>query len=352
MSKYNNRHFVKETFTNPICAVDKVQLVTPDFHISPDAKLTIVQSNYTLNDGVSECSNIPLFKTGGRYIYGQRAYRNSDRCNVSISVIRDRPYLQVTFNPNKLYHPYEPTPSFDMMIENIRTVQAQLGDDGIHSYLGTARITRLDAMKQKQLDDPLTAHHNIFGLFKAKRQFVRTYEDTYVIGNKQHQTIAYDKGIEQQLDIKNLVRVEVRALKSKSVEGIYGYRQLDDLYNSNTPHLTAKYNHHLTSKVFVSSEPQGELFVTKEIDLLSHYITTGKNGVAVYLRQKGIEHILTTFGSIEAFVKVLVNCGMSRMTANNWYNTLTREHTYYLSIVSDRLSNNSRLYNNIYSFAS
>jgi hypothetical protein len=352
MAMYNNSHSEPLRFQNTLGSIDKVSLWTSNFQVKPEATLTIQPRAFSLSDGPSETEN-PLFvDTDGRPIYGQKAFANSDRYNLTVERLEGSEFLSISFNPNKFAHYYQGTTDTDQMRHQISSVGHDLLENGIVLDFEGLKVKRLDLMKQRQLDEPLSSHRAVLSSLSAKRQTTRAYLDTFLIGNQQHQTTFYDKGVEAKVpNLPNLIRCEVRALRSRTVQRIYGIQTVSDLLTTDLETLTEGYNQHLKGSIFTHHQNPSENLAS-EIQKLEYYLQTyERSGVNHYLRNAGIEQVIRKFGSVEALVDTLQSLGLSRQKAHDWKRKLSVTYSEAIAFAKRSESETARLYDNLYSFA-
>ena len=344
---YNNSHL--ETLSVSTSSIDKIILSTKDFEIDHRSPISIQPHLFSLG-GDTCAKETPLFKsTNGHIVYGKKAFLNEVNFNVSIKNDGGATYANVSFNPNKIHHAYLPC-SFEQALDSLELIDSQLKDNGIILDLDTSNILRLDLMKQKYLSDSLYSHHMLLSTLRAKRQHSRTYVDTYVIGNTQHETVFYDKSTESNLPEPNLIRCEIRAKRPKPVSKIFGLETIKDLKSSNVTHLTQRYNQHLYANVFVGATNETRYQTEKEI-LKRTIEKYGQNGIQKYFMTIGIEQALSAFGSLDNIKKELKEL-VCKETVNRWRNRISNMYRERASMMEFSISDNSRLLENIYSFAS
>lgn len=352
MAMYNNSHSEPLRFQNTLGSIDKVSLWTSNFQVKPEATLTIQPRAFSLSNGPSETEN-PLFvDTDGRPIYGQKAFANSDRYNLTVERLEGSEFLSLSFNPNKFSHYYQGTTDTDQMRAQISSVGHELSENGIVLDFEGLKVKRLDLMKQRQLAEPLSSHRAVLSSLSAKRQTTRAYLDTFLIGNQQHQTTFYDKGVEAKIpNLPNLIRCEVRALRARTVQRIYGIQTVSDLLKTDLETLTEGYNRHLKGVIFSTHANPSENLAS-EIQKLEYYLQTyERSGVNHYLRNAGIEQVMRRFGSLETLADTLKNLGLSPQKANGWKRKLSITYSEAIAFAKRSESETARLYDNLYSFA-
>lgn len=348
---YNNSTLSPLRLQTPLASIDKVSLFTPSFQVQNRSNLTVQPHSFSLSEGLKD--HFPLFTdTSGEPVHGKKAFANTEQMNVTIERRAGSEFLTVSFNPNKLSHYYEPTTDTTQMRAQICLVEAELSKLGVLVDYEAMRLFRLDLMKQRQFTQSLSTHHGVLMSLSAKRQASRAYLDTFLIGNKQHQTTFYDKAVEAKIpNVSNLIRCEVRALRSNSVNRIFSVNTLKDLFSTDLEALTDRYNTHLRESIFQHRREPNEA-LSSEIKKLEYYLQQSpRAGVNLYLRSVGIEQVVNRFGSIEAFTDTLVNLDLSRQKAHEWKRKLAVSHSEAIQFSNRAKSETARLFDNLYSFA-
>lgn len=352
ISLYNNTELRSLSEPNMYATVDKIRLKTTSFEVSKKAQLTIQPVTVNLN-GESNHRNSYLFTDAyGKPQYGQKAYLNvPERVNLSISNFKGTPQCSISINPNKLHHKYKAVDSFDMTLSGVESIQYELKEYGIEFDLASSLIIRLDMMKQKQLSDSLMAHHLVLSSMAGKWQKRWSYNQTYVFGNDQHETMFYDKGEESKLAVENFIRCEIRALKAKSVRAIYGLKTYSDLLNTDSLHLNNAYNKHLIDRVIGEMNPKHSY--CSIIDIIQFYVNHyGQSGIQKFLIAFGMLFIREELHSDKILYDAILNSGSHPSSAKRWVCKFRKMLRQLSSIMDGRVWDQSRLYNNILSFAS
>lgn len=350
---YNNSILYPQKIHNPVLAtVDKLELHTTDFSIDDD--VSIVVQPYPINTDGTQSDDLPLFRTkGGKVFTGTKAYLNTNQYNLTIQRWKGICSVRVGVNPNKLHHPYMPIPTMDDLKYQISIVRDSIRKSGINLSFDDLNVSRVDLMKQRNLSYPLAIHHPVFYAMNAKRQFKRTYDDTFLIGNRSHQTVFYDKGVESKLTNEtNLIRCEVRTLKGSVTDKIFSIHTLKDLYQYDLKDLSIMYNNHLLTKVF-TNEINKSSNIVSDIELIRNISTTQRFPIETYTQIRGVQGIVDTFGSVDLFASAMVDQGI--ITRETGYKLRKRFNDLITaSIVPDKTSQQQKqeLMNNIYSFAS
>jgi hypothetical protein len=354
MAMYNNSHSSTKGLQSVQASCDKLVLWTSNFEIEPKAKLTLNLHSVDLSTDEPK-ERFPLYHdTDGRPIYGQKAFSNNDFYQLDIETVNGSPLLNLQFNPNKVGqsgHYYQPTTDTAQRNAQIRLVNDAMQKDGIHFDFENARVKRGDFAKDRFLPDPLSAHGVVFQSLSAKRGMNRKYLDTYYLGNKQWQNATYDKGLQLNIPgVVNLTRNEMKALRGRTCQSIYGITTLADVLKTDVETFTERYNEALIDKIFHNRSASGHTN-TSEIVKLSYYIDKhGQSGFGRYLQNTGIPQAINSFGSLEAMLDVIGQFH-SRQTVHKWRKKLIDNYAEHIHFCERAESETARLYDNLYSFA-
>jgi hypothetical protein len=346
-------------------SVDKVVFSTTDFDVVGGGMFRLHPKAYRISDGPPE-EQFPLFvNTDGEPFYGKMAeYNENPRFGVAIKTDRvgpsiGLPRLHVSFNPNKFAHPFEGTTDTAQMRAQISSVEADLLEMGIRLDYGDASICRFDLMRQADFEFPYSDHVPILKTFTGRRVKSGTNDTSYTLENTQRETQWYDKGIEQNLENRpNLMRCEARALKSESVERLFGIRTISDLLKTDIETLNGRYKHHLETNVFprhVDAKPIADSPTQIEFAdrMLEYFMAThGNSGVSHWIRTSDAISIVETYGSISAWADRLHTVhGLSRQNAHAWKRKMETAYAHHRAFMDRIASKSARLYDNLYSFA-
>jgi hypothetical protein len=152
-------------------------------------------------------------------------------------------------------------------------------------------------------------------------------------------------------NLPNLIRCEVRALRARTVQRIYGIQTVSDLLTTDLETLTEGYNQHLKGSIFTHHQNPSENLAS-EIQKLEYYLNTSeRSGVIKHLTNLGIVNVIRIFGSVEAYVDTLKSLGLSRQNANEWKRKLSIAYSEAIAFAKRSESETARLYDNLYSFA-
>lgn len=354
MQKYNNRHLNTSRIQKAnFATLDKLEFHTSEFLVNDNSSIVIQDKPHTLSESIdADKYDQPLFITSsGRPIRGYKAYINTDRFNLTIQSFQGTSTVRVSMNPNKLYHDYKPTPNEPEMIRQILSIKDDIDREGVLIPFFDCNVSRVDLMKQRTFTKPLSLHHPIFASMSAKRQFKRTFNETFMIGNRSHQTIFYDKSIESKIpNQSNLIRCEVRTLNGKTTQRNFGMRTVKDVMSYDLPTLTNLYNTHLRDRVFNTSyENIGNMM--QGIELIKHLASQTSRPLEMFVDIKGVEGIITTFGNIDTFIDAMVHENIISRDGGNKQRRKLNQLSMFNTLDIDGVYMNE-LIDNVYAFAS
>ena len=230
--------------------------------------------------------------------------------------------LQIQLNPSTLQHPYELSADLSTPVE---AVKDHLNGFNVDVDLHSMTLTRVDLTKQRQMEQPCYTFNSVFTALKGKRMKGKQYEGGYQIGNKSRSAIFYDKS-KQLTEVKdiqippNLLRGEARFTNARTIGNMktgIGAGILKDLETMPIEQLTGSYNRFMRETIFrVKEGHQMTINFHTEYGILGDLIKAeGNAGVRTYERLNSVEHIILTFGSIEAYVEALRDHGIAKATA-------------------------------------
>lgn len=301
---------------NNTIGIDKITLTTNDFGVEK-----ITRKIFGINSNTSQGNDeLPVyFDLNGGSIQANSYYHNSKIASYNVN----KHGLMVSFNPSTKYHPYDLISTGDKLERVINEVSKELNTLGIRTDINQAKITRTDLTRNTILSNPFTVYMNGLRLLKGKRQSSTEYPDGFLIKNRQHQTIFYDKGLKLQLDKTpipippNLARGEVRAVKNKTVNRYFQINTIPDLLETPPDEINRFFKDYLNEVIFkrVSFGEQSIIDFESEIQLYHTLKTRKPKGYFnEWLHLCSIDSILKMFGSLRGLELFLYECGESRMT--------------------------------------
>jgi hypothetical protein len=167
--------------------------------------------------------------------------------------------------------------------EALRAIQKHLKAIGVKTSIKTATLSRLDAFKTVQTQEPYQCYHPVLSMLQAKRQSKRDYGTTFLWGNTQQETCVYDK-LEEMRRRKqpvvglprNSMRFEWRGLKPRKVRDTLGMKTAGDLLEG-FDHVQATYKRLLEDQLFKRDVSNLEFQSVKDIEAqLAVFIQAGR----------------------------------------------------------------------------
>jgi hypothetical protein len=122
----------------------------------------------------------------------------------------------------------------------------------VETDLEQAKISRLDVAHNLVLNHELLTYNNVFDTLQGKRHFKRSYGDSRYWKNGENEFIIYNKRkeiIEQhrkKINMPNITRAEVKALKGRSVKKVFGVHKLGDILEKT---FVEEYNLFVTERI-------------------------------------------------------------------------------------------------------
>ena len=231
--------------------------------------------------------------------------------------------LHIQMNPSKMLHDYELTSDVSAQVEKVKKMLSGLTID---VDLNTARINRIDLTRQSCMDQPIQSFNGAFSALMGRRVKQRVqYPDGFEIGNKSKLAVFYDKTAELKINgiigPPNLLRAEAR-FNGKAVgntrSGV-GLTTVNDLLTIDPEYLTDRYRKFMMSDVFRCNDGlQLTIDYGTEVHILraliDHHKTVSK-ALDVYIASSGLDHLISSFGSIDHFRTVLRNMDVKQATA-------------------------------------
>lgn len=293
--------------------IDKIILTTRDFSIRD---LSILGVNRNIPQGRREEDLPVLAISNGHNLVNVRAngmYYNHPTCTFNMSFNRNG--AQVIFNPSKILHHYDLVTDLSDVRKLTERIENQMRQVGIGVNLLDATVSRLDLAKQKVLQRRLATYRPALEYIKGKRTSSTMYESGYRWSNKQHEAIIYDKSLEANLDIKNLIRLEAKFKTTQTVCKRTEIRKHSDLLSADTEYITSIYDKYVLKQLFNKDNvtTQHALDFDNEVERMRHLKqTSGRNGIYVYFMHTSIDAFIERFGDITRFYDVMKEAGYSR----------------------------------------
>ncbi len=240
--------------------IDTLKLSLNDYAISRGAHLDVQPSVFNAATG-ELLSNFPLWHDGSRYIEGSKAFHNGEDFNVTIKPLSpsqpDSIGCLVQFSVPKVvtgsnFHATD----HNGTVAALKAVEKHLRDVGIKTNIKTASMSRVDAFKTIQTDEPYPAYHSVLSMLQGQRMAKRDYGTTFLWANTQQEICIYDKLVEMQQRKasvagfpENSVRFEHRMLKARKVQKTLGMKTVADLL-AGYDHVRDTYNAVMEKQLF------------------------------------------------------------------------------------------------------
>lgn len=293
--------------------IDKIVLTTRNFSIKD---VSILGQNRNIPQGKTE-EHLPVLgiDTGFGHMEMIRAngvYYNDVNGLYNLSV--NKTGAQVIFNPSKVLHPYNLVTDIREVKKVGEAITNALRQHGILLNLETCNVSRLDLAKQDVMTRGIRTYSSAFNFMQGKRMTSTGFENGYRFGNKQTEATFYDKGIESNLPIENLMRCEPKFKTTQAVQKRSGIKNYADILHSDTGHLTDIYNRYLNNVLFDRNVSyQTTLNFEQEVDKLKYFRSImGRNAVMNYLICNSIDSLTMQFGSIEVLFEIMAKAGFKR----------------------------------------
>ncbi len=243
--------------------IDTLKLSLTDYKVSPGADLIVQPSSFNAATGALY-SNHPLWHDGARYMEGSKAFHNGEDFNVTLKPMSPSEpgsvgcFVQFSVPKVATGDNYYAT-DYKGTAAALATVEKYLRDVGVRTNIKTASLSRVDAFKTVQADEPYQAYHPILSMLEGKRMSKRDYGTTFLWANTQQEICVYDKVAEMEhrrLSVlkvpANSLRFEFRMLKPRKVQNMLEMRSVADLLDG-YDHVATVYQQHLHKQLFQRS---------------------------------------------------------------------------------------------------
>jgi hypothetical protein len=213
--------------------IDTLKLSLTDYSISLDADLVIQPP--TRNNATGELKgNFNLWDSGSGWIEGSKAFHNGEDFNLTIkpgsSPDNSSVLCLVQFSVPKVadgsnYHPTDHKGTQAAL----KGIGARLKSIGVKTNIKSARLSRLDAFKTIEAEEPYECYYPVLSLLRGTRMSKRDYGTTFLWANKAQEICAYDKAAEmRQRDVstdglpEHPLRVEWRMMNGRKIRESLG----------------------------------------------------------------------------------------------------------------------------------
>jgi hypothetical protein len=299
--------------------IDTLKLSLTDYSILLGADLTIQPAAHNHATG-EMTANFKLWNSGDRWVEGSKAFHNADDFNVSIkpghSANNDGVLAMVQFSVPKVADGsnYHPTDEKGTKVA-LRGIESRLRAIGIRTNIESATLSRLDAFKTVEADEPYECYHPVLSMIRGRRMAKRDYGTTFLWANTMQEICAYDKRAEMQLRkvpldgvAKNPLRFEWRMLKASKVrESLDGMRTVKDL-TAGYDQVRVKFVETMEKQLFPATAREVATVTTSEIE--KQLLALREQGGRRYwfddwLKARGLAAVIGNLDAVEQAVKLV-----------------------------------------------
>lgn len=233
--------------------IDKITLSTQEYEINKIEGVFGVNFNMPQS---WDTTSIPTYKSKTDKVQANSIYFNTPLFNLSVNKLG----ALIILNPSKGYHEYNLTTTGQNLDAFLKTVQTNLTEIGFNTNLFNNKLSRVDIAKNLILEKPYQEYNAPLQLLRGKRQHTTQYPDGYLIANKQHQAIFYDKGMElinskaSCIAPENFMRAEMRVLKNATVNKNIGVNTLIELTKISPNDINTMYVNYFKNNVFKNAK--------------------------------------------------------------------------------------------------
>jgi len=289
--------------------IDTLKLHLKDYSISSNSNLQVQPSTYVIGSG-EVISEFPLFENAeGKKFRGAKAYLNTSRLNLTIQPFtrcQEGTTCFVQFSIPKIHYGN----NFYSVGEEgaqavVSMVEKELWENGIHTNISDAGLSRIDTFKNIQPEEPFSSYYPLFSTLKARRALQRGYGTTWLVNNTQQEFCIYDKIEEmkqRKVDISHYpaqaMRFEHRLLNRKKIESVYGFSSVSALFSGGYPVVKDRqitewkkslFSHTVEEIIMIGSKQlEQEMRVFKE--------TYNRNWFGYFLKCYGAYHLAQVAG--------------------------------------------------------
>lgn len=304
---------------------DKFILTTKEFTIKDISKFGV---NRNIPQGKKE-NEMPVISidngtTEMTNIRANSIYFNHDIFNFTVNRIG----AQIIFNPSRILHPFELVSDFNEVQKVSNKINDLLKQNSILLNIDNCTISRIDLAKQHIMPKSIYSYRPAFDLMRGKRMKSTGFENGYRFGNMQSETTFYDKGVESNLPLTNLVRCEPKFKKTKCVQNKTGFINYGQLFKSDNQYINSVYNNYLNSTIFSNNvSSQLVLDFNSEVEKMKHFKSSGRNAVLKFLASSNLDFLLNKFGGVEVIFDIMKEAGFDKAS-------ISRERTNIKELLS------------------
>jgi len=294
--------------------LDTLKVYTPDFEVKDRARVSVQPG--LVDYGTGQQREVSLFKDElGRDVYGQKAFVNTERYNLTIQPMGAGVELFLQTSLPKTIHEDNYTPLTNSETEQaIDEIASDLKSRGVVVNLDNCGLSRVDLFKNVIGDNNFLSYSPLFELLQSKRQHKRDYGTTFTWSNTQREICVYDKltemqsrGVEIAGFTANTLRFEYRLKNSRVCERELGVSTVKNLVK-NLDNLPVKYNDALSKSIFSLRVDEINILASQELQnwMQSYANLYGDTWLSRFLRDFGSYHLARMAG--DEVVKIVMAC--------------------------------------------
>jgi len=305
--------------------VDKIELTTKEYSFK-DLK----NDEFSINTTTIQKIGAPpqtYVDESGNLVNAWKIWHNGLVGHYSI----DYRGLKVSFNPSKIWHPYNLVSTQDKQYHDaFKVIQDECRQIGLKFNIESCHPSRIDIAKNVEMKYLLSVYEPAYKLLKGQRMKNKMlYDGGYLIKSTQNQIAFYDKRFElrahnvtAEMNERNLLRGEMRLLSTKSVGKKLNISTIQNFNDLSALEVDDIYKTFLNKRIFSKQYESTQLVIdfNKESEILKEcHLKYGRNAIDTYLAIKSLDTVILEFGSLEkfkSFVKETIHFG-SRNTINN-----------------------------------
>lgn len=239
--------------------------------------------------------------------------------------------LKISFNPSKIFHPYNLISTSDKNYHDaFKVIQDECKQIGLKFNIESCIPTRIDIAKNVEMKHLLSVYEPAYKLLKGQRMKNKIfYEGGYLIKSTQNQIAFYDKRFElrahnvtAEMNERNLLRGEMRLLSTKSVGKKLNISTIQNFNDLTAHEVDDIFKTFLIKRIFSKQYESTQLVIdfNKESEILKEcHREYGRNFIDTYFAIKSIDTIILEFGTLEKFKNFVADTihFNSRNTINN-----------------------------------
>jgi len=254
--------------------LDTLKLMLNDFEVTGESSMRVQPGAYEV--GTGEKLEFPLFSTSSQTFYGSKAYLNSENWNLTLKPLpggikATGAFLQFSVPKNHYGNNYFSTGEHGTRAV-IDKVEKELKEQGVHTSLLEADLSRVDTFKNIEPQEPFENYSPVFRLLKASRVQKREYGTTFLLSNTQQEFCIYDKLAEMRMrneetsEFPETMRFEHRALNKQKVKNLYGFTEVQELFKGGYQVIREKQRDNWLNSLFSFSVEQVLLLGSKQLE--------------------------------------------------------------------------------------